>query len=89
MRTRVAVTVLTALCACGTAVPPTNRALQPVNATLDHEFTSILSVGELRDGRERFRDAGSAEPGFRMEGVVWPHGGIGAAVPRGAVCSRP
>ncbi len=38
---------------------------------------------------ERFRAAGSAEPGFRMEGVSWPHGGSGAAVPHGAVFSRP
>lgn len=38
---------------------------------------------------ERFRAAGSAEPGFRMEGVLWPHGGNGAAVPHGAVFSRP
>jgi hypothetical protein len=38
---------------------------------------------------ERFRASGSAEPGFRMEGVAWPHGGSGAAVPHGAVFSRP
>ena len=38
---------------------------------------------------ERFRAAGSAEPGFRMEGVAWPHGGSGAAVPHGAEFSRP
>ena len=38
---------------------------------------------------ERFRAPGSAEPGFRMEGVAWPHGGRGAAVPHGAVFSRP
>lgn len=38
---------------------------------------------------ERFRAAGTAEPGLRMEGVLWPHGGLGAAVPHGAVFSRP
>ncbi len=38
---------------------------------------------------ERFRVAGSAEPGLRMEGITWPHGGNGAAVPHGAVFSRP
>ena len=38
---------------------------------------------------ERFHAAGSAEPGFRMEGVLWPHGGNGAAMPHGAVFSRP
>lgn len=36
----------------------------------------------------RFRAAGSAEPGLRMEGVAWPHGGNAAAVPHGAVFSR-
>jgi hypothetical protein len=38
---------------------------------------------------ERFRAADSAEPGIRMEGIAWPHGGKGAAVPHGAVFSRP
>ncbi len=38
---------------------------------------------------ERFRAAGSAEAGFRMENIMWPHGGSGAAVPHGAVFSRP
>lgn len=37
----------------------------------------------------RFRAAGSAEPGLRLEGIGWPHGGNGAAVPHGAVFSRP
>jgi len=37
----------------------------------------------------RFRAAGSAEPGIRLEGVAWPHGGSGAGVPHGAVFSRP
>lgn len=37
----------------------------------------------------RFRAPGSSAPGLRMEGVVWPHGGSGAAVPHGAVFSRP
>jgi hypothetical protein len=38
---------------------------------------------------QRFKPAGATEPGFRMEGVMWPHGGSGAAVPHGAVFSRP
>jgi hypothetical protein len=38
---------------------------------------------------ERFRAAGSAEPGHRMEGIVWPHGARRAAVPHGTVFSRP
>ncbi len=38
---------------------------------------------------ERFRSADSVEPGLRMEGIPWPHGGSGGAVPHGAVFSRP
>ena len=37
----------------------------------------------------RFRAEGSSEPGFRLEGIAWPHGGNAAAVPHGAVFSRP
>jgi hypothetical protein len=37
----------------------------------------------------RFRAEGSSEPGFRLEGITWPHGGRAAAVPHGAVFSRP
>lgn len=37
----------------------------------------------------RFRAQGSAEPGFRMEDTDWPHGGRYAAIPHGAVFSRP
>jgi hypothetical protein len=37
----------------------------------------------------RFRADGASEPGFRMEGVRWPHGGGASAVPHGAVFSRP
>lgn len=37
----------------------------------------------------RFRAAGSSEPGIRMENITWPHGGNGAGVPHGAVFSRP
>jgi hypothetical protein len=45
------------------------------------EATGALTL----DGR--FRTAASAEPGIRMEGVAWPHGGNRAAVPHGAVFS--
>jgi hypothetical protein len=38
---------------------------------------------------ERFRAPGSAEAGLRMEGITWPHGGTGPAVPHGAVFGRP
>lgn len=51
-------------------------------ATFD-ETTGKLAM----DGR--FRAKGSVEPGIRLEGVTWPHGGSGAAVPHGAVFSRP
>lgn len=37
---------------------------------------------------ERFRAAGSAEAGMRMENIAWPHGGHGAGIPHGAVFSR-
>ncbi len=37
---------------------------------------------------ERFRAAGSTEPGIRMEGITWPHGGSAASIPHGAVFSR-
>lgn len=37
---------------------------------------------------ERFREPGASEPGFRMEGKAWPHGGSAAGVPHGAVFSR-
>ena len=46
------------------------------------------ATGKLRLD-ERFRAAGSAEVGFRMENIAWPHGGSAAAVPHGAVFSRP
>jgi hypothetical protein len=37
---------------------------------------------------ERFREEGAAEPGFLMDGRTWPHGGIAAGIPHGAVFSR-
>ena len=37
---------------------------------------------------ERFREEGAAEPGFRMDGRTWPHGGSAKGVPHGAVFSR-
>lgn len=53
----------------------------------------LMALFDEKSGRltldERFRAAGSTEPGFRMEGTTWPHGGTGAAVPHGAVFSRP
>lgn len=47
------------------------------------ETTGILSFDS------RFHAPGSAALGIRMEGLTWPHGGNGAAVPHGAVFSRP
>jgi hypothetical protein len=35
----------------------------------------------------RFREEGAAEPGFRMDGRSWPHGGNAAGIPHGAVFS--
>jgi hypothetical protein len=53
----------------------------------------LLARFDAKTGRleldDRFRAVGSAEPGLRMEGIAWPHGGRGAAVPHGAVFSRP
>ena len=37
---------------------------------------------------ERFRAAGSTEPGMRLENITWPHGGTGAGIPHGAVFNR-
>ncbi|GAB1343514.1 hypothetical protein MASR1M101_26410 [Gemmatimonas sp.] len=53
----------------------------------------LLAQFDARTGAlsldRRFRASGSNEPGFRMENTEWPHGGRGAAVPHGAVFSRP
>lgn len=38
---------------------------------------------------QRFREEGATEPGFRMAGRTWPHGGTSAGVPHGAVFNRP
>ena len=38
---------------------------------------------------ERFREAAADEPGLRLSGRTWPHGGSAAGVPHGAVFSRP
>ncbi|CAN5899831.1 hypothetical protein BH11GEM2_BH11GEM2_14160 [soil metagenome] len=46
------------------------------------QSTGMLTLGE------RFRAVGSMEPGLRMEGITWPHGGSGGAVPHGAVFGR-
>jgi hypothetical protein len=45
--------------------------------------TGALSL----DGR--FRDAGSDQPGVRMDGKSWPHGFHGDPYPHGTVFSRP
>ena len=36
---------------------------------------------------ERFREEGAAEPGIRMDGKAWPHGGNASGMPHGAVFS--
>ncbi len=37
---------------------------------------------------EGFREAGAEEPGFRMDGKEWPHGGDAPGIPHGAVFGR-
>ncbi len=37
---------------------------------------------------ERFREADSLPPGFRLDNKTWPHGGTAQGVPHGAVFSR-
>lgn len=37
---------------------------------------------------DRFREEGATEPGFRMDGRTWPHGGSAKGVPHGAAFSR-
>lgn len=45
------------------------------------------ATGQLALDR-RFRDAGAATPGVRMDDKRWPHGESAAAIPHGAVFSR-
>ena len=47
------------------------------------ESTGKLSLDE------RFRDSGASTAGVRMDNKRWPHGDSGAAIPHGAVFSRP
>jgi hypothetical protein len=51
----------------------------------------MMASFDERTGRlaldTRFRDAGAAEAGVRMDGKTWPHGGSAAAIPHGAVFS--
>ena len=51
----------------------------------------MMATFDERTGRlaldTSFRDAGATEPGVRMDGKSWPHGGNGAAIPHGAVFS--
>jgi hypothetical protein len=51
-----------------------------VLATLD-EHTGGLAIDR------RFRDDGATEPGVRMDGKAWPHGGRSPGIPHGAVFS--
>ena len=51
----------------------------------------MMASFDERTGRlaldTRFRDPGATEPGVRMDGKSWPHGGSAAAIPHGAVFS--
>lgn len=53
----------------------------------------LIAHFNARTGRlaldRRFRAQDSSEPGVRLENIAWPHGGSGAAMPHGAVFSRP
>jgi hypothetical protein len=37
----------------------------------------------------RFSEPGASEPGYRMDGKTWPHGGSAPGIPHGAVFGRP
>jgi hypothetical protein len=58
----------------------------------DMKHRVVIANFDERTGQlsldERFRDAGATQPGVRMDGKVWPHGGNAAAIPHGAVFSR-
>ncbi len=53
----------------------------------------LMARFDIKTGKltldDRFRGAGSSEPGIRMENTTWPHGGSGAGIPHGAVFSHP
>ena len=51
----------------------------------------VMATFDERTGRlaldARFQDAGAADPGVRIAGKPWAHGGSGAGIPHGAVFS--
>lgn len=73
------------------ASPDQRRVVVTGYATMKHTAHLLrfdATTGMLtRD--ERFREEGSASPGFRMDNKTWPHGGSAKGVPHGAVFSRP
>jgi hypothetical protein len=70
--------------------PDQRRVVLTGYGTMEHRVEILTfdpATGTLaRD--ERFREEGATEPGFRMEGKAWPHGGSAKGVPHGAVFSR-
>lgn len=71
--------------------PDRRRVVLTGYGTLEHKVLILRfdpESGQLALDT-RFREAGAAEPGFRMDNQAWPHGGNAPGVPHGAVFSRP
>jgi hypothetical protein len=69
--------------------PNHERVVVTGYAGMEHRV--VIATFDERTGRlaldTRFHDAGATEPGVRIEGKPWPHGGSGAGIPHGAVFS--
>ncbi len=71
--------------------PDHRRVVVTGYATMEHTVQMLRfdeKTGQLALDT-RFREAGAAIPGFRMEQKQWPHGGTAKGIPHGAVFSRP
>jgi hypothetical protein len=70
--------------------PDQRRVVLTGYGTMEHRVEILTfdpTTGALaRD--DRFREDGATEPGFRMDGKTWPHGGRAKGTPHGAVFSR-
>lgn len=71
--------------------PNTRRVVITGFGTLKHRV--LMATFDSTNGAlavdPHFREPGATAPGFSMSRPSWPHGGAGAAVPHGAVFSRP
>jgi hypothetical protein len=69
--------------------PNHRRVVVTGYAGMEHRV--VMATFDERTGRlgldARFHDPGATEPGVRVEGTPWPHGGRGAGIPHGAVFS--